>query len=125
MMSTNNILSPASGKPIIVPSQDIVLGIYYITLERDGEPGEGSLYSEIGEIEHALHNRSLSMHAKIKVRLEIYEDRVNAGGVNGEKSQETILPVTRVVETTPGRILLAQILPKHQNLPFSLINRLL
>ncbi|HTE81167.1 MAG TPA: DNA-directed RNA polymerase subunit beta', partial [Reyranella sp.] len=125
MMSTNNILSPASGKPIIVPSQDIVLGIYYITLERDGEPGEGSLYSEIGEIEHALHNRSLSMHAKIKVRLEIYEDRVNAGGVNGEKSKETILPVTRVVETTPGRILLAQILPKHQNLPFSLINRLL
>ena len=73
MMSTNNILSPASGKPIIVPSQDIVLGIYYITLERDGEPGEGSLFSEIGELEHALHNRSLSMHAKIKVRLEVYE----------------------------------------------------
>jgi DNA-directed RNA polymerase subunit beta' len=68
MMSTNNILSPASGKPIIVPSQDIVLGIYYITLERDGEPGEGSLFAEIGELEHALHNRSLSMHAKIKGR---------------------------------------------------------
>src|SRR6187551_1211481 len=82
MMSTNNILSPASGRPIIVPSQDIVLGIYYITLERDGEPGEGSLFSEIGELEHALHHRSLSMHAKIKVRLELYEERVNAGGVN-------------------------------------------
>src|SRR5690242_11810043 len=111
MMSTNNILSPASGKPIIVPSQDIVLGIYYITLEREGEPGENSLFSEIGELEHALHNRSLSMHAKIKARLEAYDDK----GVLA----------SRVVETTPGRILLAQILPKHPNLPFSLINRLL
>src|ERR1700756_4550201 len=111
MMSTNNILSPASGKPIIVPSQDIVLGIYYITLERDGEPGEGSLFSEIGELEHALHTRVLSMHAKIKARLEAYDDK-------GELAN-------RVVETTPGRILLAQILPKHPNLPFSVINRLL
>src|SRR5213082_767387 len=90
MMSTNNILSPASGKPIIVPSQDIVLGIYYITLERDGEVGEGSLFSEIGEIEHALHARTISMHSKIKARLEIYEDSTNAGGVNGEKSTEVI-----------------------------------
>src|SRR5215218_5110614 len=95
MMSTNNILSPASGKPIIVPSQDIVLGIYYITLERDGEPGEGSLFSDIGELEHALHSRTLSMHAKIKGRLEVYDDK----GVLAR----------RVVETTPGRILLAQI----------------
>ena len=111
MMSTNNILSPASGKPIIVPSQDIVLGIYYITLERDGELGEGSSFSEIGQLEHALHSRTLSMHAKIKARLEAYDDK----GVLA----------SRVVETTPGRILLAQILPKHPNLPFSLINRLL
>src|SRR5882672_6138235 len=111
MMSTNNILSPASGKPIIVPSQDIVLGIYYITLERDGDPGEGSLFSEIGELEHALHEKTISMHSKIKVRLEIYDDK-------GEF-------VRRVVETTPGRVLLSQILPKHPNLPFSLINRLL
>ena len=75
MMSTNNILSPASGKPIIVPSQDIVLGIYYITLEREGEAGEGSLFSDIGELEHALHSRTLSMHAKIKARLEVYDDK--------------------------------------------------
>src|SRR5437588_2293827 len=75
MMSTNNILSPASGKPIIVPNQDIVLGMYYITLEREGEVGEGSLFSEIGEIEHALHSRVLSMHAKIKARLEAYDDK--------------------------------------------------
>jgi DNA-directed RNA polymerase subunit beta' len=111
MMSTNNILSPASGKPIIVPSQDIVLGIYYITLERDGDPGEGSLFSEIGELEHALHEKTISMHSKIKARLEFYDDK-------GEF-------VRRVVETTPGRVLLSQILPKHPNLPFSLINRLL
>src|ERR1700759_4699386 len=111
MMSTNNILSPASGRPIIVPSQDIVLGIYYITLERDGEAGEGSLFSEIGELEHALHSRTLSMHAKIKARLEAYDDK-------GELA-------SRVVETTPGRILLAQTLPKPPTLPFSVINRLL
>ena len=111
MMSTNNILSPASGKPIIVPSQDIVLGIYYITLERDGEVGEGSLFAEIGELEHALHKGSITMHSKIKMRLEAYDDK----GVLAN----------RVVETTPGRILLAQILPRHPNLPFSLINRLL
>src|SRR5580700_782141 len=111
MMSTNNILSPASGKPIIVPSQDIVLGIYYITLERDGEAGEGSLFADIGALEHALHKSSLSMHARIKGRLEAYDHK----GVLA----------SRVVETTPGRILLAQILPKHPNLPFSLINRLL
>eukprot|EP01034_Spumella_vulgaris_P002439 gene2439-3174_t len=111
MMSTNNILSPASGKPIIVPSQDIVLGIYYITLEREGEPGEGSTFSDMGALEHALHSRALSMHARIKMRLETYDDK----GVLAR----------RVVETTPGRVLLAQILPKHENLPFSLINRLL
>src|SRR5260221_6132008 len=105
------ILGPARGKPIIVPSQDIVLGIYYITLERDGDPGEGSLFSEIGELEHALHEKTISMHSKIKARLEFYDDK-------GEF-------VRRVVETTPGRVLLSQILPKHPNLPFSLINRLL
>src|SRR5215510_12801178 len=69
------------------------------------------LFSDIGELEHALHGRTLSMHAKIKARLEAYDDK-------GELAN-------RVVETTPGRILLAQILPKHPNLPFSLINRLL
>src|SRR5215212_842355 len=103
MMSTNNILSPANGKPIIVPSQDIVLGLYYITLERDGEPGEGSLFSEIGEIEHALHSRTLSMHAKIKVRLDIYEERANT--------------YMKRFETTAGRMLLAETLPKSHKVP--------
>ena len=54
MMSTNNILSPANGKPIIVPSQDIVLGLYYLTMQRDGEKGEGMVFSDTDEIEHAL-----------------------------------------------------------------------
>src|SRR5499426_3389487 len=106
MMSTNNILSPASGKPIIVPTQDIILGLYYLSLEREGEQGDGSLFSDIGELEHALHTRSLSMHAKIKARLEAYDDK-------GELA-------SRVVETTPGRILLAQILPKHSKISYDI-----
>ncbi|RKQ67109.1 DNA-directed RNA polymerase subunit beta' [Oceanibaculum indicum] len=111
MMSTNNILSPANGKPIIVPSQDIILGLYYITLERAGVKGEGMVFSNIGEIEHALATGSVSLQAKIKARLET----VDAEGT----------PVTKLVETTPGRMLLAQILPKHKNVPFELVNRLL
>ena len=111
MMSTNNILSPANGKPIIVPSQDIILGLYYITLERAGVKGEGMVFSNIGEIEHALATGSVNLQAKIKARL----DTVDAEGA----------PVTKLVETTPGRMLLAQILPKHKNVPFELVNRLL
>ena len=68
MMSTNNILSPANGKPIIVPSQDIVLGLYYMTLMRDNEPGEGMSFGTIPELEHALNAKAVSLHAKIKAR---------------------------------------------------------
>src|SRR6201997_2085639 len=75
MMSTNNILSPASGKPVIVPTQDMVLGLYYLSLDKDKEPGQGMKFNDIGELEHALHSRSLSMHAKIKARLEAYDDK--------------------------------------------------
>ena len=71
MMSTNNILSPANGKPIIVPSQDIVLGLYYISMERERRAGRGhGSFGDIGEIEHALHRRRSSLHAKIKARWE-------------------------------------------------------
>src|SRR6187455_1385822 len=98
-MSTNNILSPKDGTPIIVPSQDIVLGIYYMTRERPFAQGEGSLFSEIGELEHALHSRDLSMHARIKMRLEAYDDKGN---------QRTIR-----IKTTPGRMMLAELLPRH------------
>src|SRR5439155_7080361 len=70
MMSTNNILSPANGKPIIVPSQDIVLGLYHITMDREGEPGEGMAFTNVGEIEQALATGAVTLHSKIKARYE-------------------------------------------------------
>jgi DNA-directed RNA polymerase subunit beta' len=109
MMSTNNILSPANGKPIIVPSQDIVLGLYYITMERPGEKGEGGAFADIGEIEHALAAGVLSLHAKIKGRYHGVDE-------NGK-------PKVFRVDTTPGRMLLSQILPRHPKVGFDLINR--
>jgi len=111
MMSTNNILSPASGKPIIVPTQDVILGLYYMSMALDGEPGEGMVFSCPQEIEHALFNKVVTLHSKIKVRLTIMED-------NGVKN-------TRVVETTPGRMKLASLLPDNSKIPFSLMNRLI
>ena len=111
MMSTNNILSPANGKPIIVPSQDIVLGLYYISLARDGEVGEGMAFGAISEIEQALAAKVVTLHTKIKARYH---------GVDPEGK-----PLTTRVETTPGRMLLSELLPRHPNVPFSLINRIL
>ena len=70
MMSTNNILSPANGRPIIVPSQDIVLGLYYLSLAKDGEPGEGKVFADIGEIEAALDAGVVTLHTKIKARFD-------------------------------------------------------
>ena len=111
MMSTNNILSPASGKPIIVPSQDIVLGLYYMTIGRDGEAGEGMRFLDVAEIEHALEVGAVSLHAKIKARYKT----VDAEGK----------PITLIVDSTPGRMLLSDILPRNPNIPFDLINKLL
>ena len=111
MMSTNNILSPANGKPIIVPSQDIVLGLYYLTMCREGEPGEGMAFVDVGEIQQALDAGVVTLHSKIQARYQ---------GID-EEGNET---VTRL-ETTPGRMLLSEILPRNKNIPFSLINRLL
>ena len=68
MMSTNNILHPANGSPIIVPSQDIVLGLYYLTLARDSEPGEGKMFGDMADIEHALAEKAITLHSKIKYR---------------------------------------------------------
>ncbi|HEX2940165.1 MAG TPA: DNA-directed RNA polymerase subunit beta', partial [Rhodopila sp.] len=113
MMSTNNILSPANGKPIIVPSQDIVLGLYYLSLEtaafKDTPDDKAPAFGRIGEIEHALFAKAISLHDKIKARYET----VDAGG-------NAIRPI---VVTTPGRMMIGQILPKHPNVPFSLINK--
>ena len=111
MMSTNNILSPANGKPIIVPSQDIVLGLYYMTMEREGEKGEGMILADGEEIEHALNEGAVSLHAKIVTRYETVDTDGN--------------PIIRRVESTPGRMLLAEILPRNPKIPFELVNRLL
>ncbi|HYB56347.1 MAG TPA: DNA-directed RNA polymerase subunit beta' [Alphaproteobacteria bacterium] len=111
MMSTNNILSPANGKPIIVPSQDIVLGLYYITMEREGERGEGMNFAGIGEVHQALDADVISIHARIACRYKTVDPK-------GES-------ITVRVKTTPGRMLLSEILPRHPEVPFELINRLL
>ncbi len=111
MMSTNNILSPANGKPIIVPSQDIVLGLYYMTMEREGEPGEGMVFGDPGEIDQALFHGRTTLHAKVRARIRT----VDKDGT----------PITPVVQTTPGRVILSALLPQHQAVPFKLINQLL
>jgi DNA-directed RNA polymerase subunit beta' len=111
MMSTNNILSPANGKPIIVPTQDIVLGLYYMSMEREGEAGEGMVFSGPQEVEQALFHGRVHLHARVKCRI----DQVDAEGVRGPK----------VVETTPGRLRIYELLPRDKNVPFSIINRLL
>ncbi|NQV48045.1 MAG: DNA-directed RNA polymerase subunit beta' [Rhodospirillaceae bacterium] len=111
MMSTNNILSPSSGKPIIVPSQDIVLGIYYLSMQRDGELGEGMAFTDVSEIQHALDSGVVSLHATIQCRYHTVDEKNN--------------PIVTRVESTPGRMLLSEILPKHPNVPMSLINQLL
>jgi DNA-directed RNA polymerase subunit beta' len=111
MMSTNNILSPANGKPIIVPSQDIVLGLYYMTMEREGEPGEGMVFADTAEIDQALFHGRVTLHAKVRARIKTMD-----------KDGKLITPV---VQTTPGRALLSQLLPLHINVPFKLVNQLL
>ncbi len=111
MMSTNNILSPANGKPIIVPSQDIVLGLYYMSLERDGEPGEGMAFADIGEIEQALHAGAVTLHTKIRARMDTVDSDGN--------------PVTRRIDTTPGRVMAMRLLPQDPNVPLETLNRVL
>ena len=113
MMSTNNILSPANGKPIIVPSQDIVLGIYYLSLEtpefRATEDDKAPAFGTIGEIEAALFHHIVGLHDKIRARF----DALDADGK----------PVVQRVVTTPGRMLIGQVLPKHPAVSFGLVNR--
>ncbi|MEO1794404.1 MAG: DNA-directed RNA polymerase subunit beta', partial [Pseudomonadota bacterium] len=111
MMSTNNILHPASGSPIIVPSQDIVLGLYYLSLINDGETGEGMAFGSIPEVRHALEAGIVTLHAKIKGRYT---------SIDAEGNE-----VTDVYETTPGRMLLAELLPKQPGISFDLVNTLM
>src|SRR5271169_2596387 len=111
MMSTNNILSPANGKPIIVPSQDIVLGLYYLTIEGKDEPGAGMAFGDIGEMHAAIQAKAVTLHAKIQARYKT----VDAEGK----------PITRRVDSTPGRMMIAELLPRNPKIPFELVNRLL
>ena len=110
MMSTNNILSPANGKPIIVPSQDIILGLYYLTLVREGEKGEGMIFASPEEAMLAHDAGHVSLQAKVKVRIQTWE--------NGER-------VKKVVETSPGRAQLSNILPDVSTVTFELVNKLM
>ncbi|QSX30272.1 DNA-directed RNA polymerase subunit beta' [Shewanella cyperi] len=111
MMSTNNILSPANGEPIIVPSQDVVLGLYYTSRERVNGRGEGMAFESVAEAEKAYRTGAAELHARVKVR--ITETQI---GDNGERTQ-----VRRIVDTTVGRALLSQILPA--GLSFDLVNQ--
>ena len=112
MMSTNNILHPANGSPIIVPSQDIVLGLYYLSIVRDHEPGEGMLLGSVSEARHALEAGAVTLHAKVQGPLP--HDRRRAA-----------TPVVEVLETTPGRMILAELLPKKPGVKPALVNQLL
>ena len=107
MMSTNNILHPASGKPIIVPSQDIILGIYYLSIMREKQIGEGRSFIDLNEILKALENGDVSLHTKINARV------INSDGDNLK------------VITTPGRMILGNILPKNKNINYEMINKIL
>ncbi|KHL52231.1 DNA-directed RNA polymerase subunit beta' [Xanthomonas cannabis] len=111
MMSTNNILSPANGEPIIVPSQDVVLGLYYMSRALENKKGEGMVFANTSEVKRAYDNRVVELHAKVKVRIT----QVDVDAVDGKRTSGT-----SIVDTTVGRALLSEILP--EGLPFQLAN---
>jgi DNA-directed RNA polymerase subunit beta' len=111
MMSTNNILSPANGEPIIVPSQDVVLGLYYMSRALENKKGEGMVFANTSEVKRAYDNRVVELHAKVKVRIT----QVDVDTVDGKRTSGT-----SIVDTTVGRALLSEILP--EGLPFQLAN---
>jgi len=123
MMSTNNILHPANGSPIIVPSQDIVLGLYYLSLMSDaviptgkaGKGGDGKervkMFADMAEIDHALHEKVVTLHSRIRYRWEGLDDKGNN--------------VRKWYDTTPGRVVLGSVLPKNPKAPFDIVNKLM
>ena len=111
MMSTNNILSPANGEPIIVPSQDVVLGLYYMTREKLNDLGEGSIFTDVSELKRSFDNRYVGLHAKVKVRVD------RALSDNDEEG------ISKLVETTVGRAIFSSIVA--QEIPFSEINKIM
>ena len=114
MLASNNILFPASGEPSIVPSQDVVLGLYYTTRDRINAKGEGLVFADTGEVQRALDAGEVELTARISVRMTEYTK---------DKATGEFIPSTSLVETTVGRALLSEILPK--GLPFSNINKAL
>jgi len=111
MMSTNNILHPANGNPIIVPSQDIVLGLYYLSILAEGEPGENMAFADIGELEHAIASKVVTLHTKIRWRHK---------GIGHDGKL-----FTKIFETTPGRVLIGQILPLDPRVTYDACNKLM
>ncbi|MEL6504844.1 MAG: DNA-directed RNA polymerase subunit beta' [Pseudomonadota bacterium] len=109
MMSTNNILHPANGQPIIVPSQDIVLGLYYLSIEAENEPGQGMVFADMGELQHALDNRIVTVHSKVKARVKMLDEEGNE--------------VSEIIETTPGRMLMGELLPKRPGVSYDIVNQ--
>ncbi|KEG20076.1 DNA-directed RNA polymerase subunit beta' [Bartonella bacilliformis] len=109
MMSTNNILHPANGAPIIVPSQDMVLGLYYLSIVSEKEPGEGMAFADMGELYHALENKVVTLHTKIKGRFK-----------NIDKDGKE---VAQLYDTTPGRLIIGELLPKNPNISFDIVNQ--
>jgi len=109
MMSTNNILSPAHGDPIIVPTQDVVMGLYYMTRERVDAKGTGMAFADVAEVHRAFQTGAVDLHARIRVRID------------GVASDEDGNPAPALVETTVGRSLLSELMP--EGLPFALVNQ--
>ena len=109
MMSTNNILSPANGRPIIVPDKDVVLGLYYLTLSLDNEIGENMYFSDMAEVTHALHHKVVTLHSNVKYRKNI---------INAEGNSTSV-----ILKTTPGRLIIGELLPVNDNIGFKLINK--
>src|SRR5579862_5927985 len=111
MMSTNNILHPANGSPIIVPSQDIVLGLYYLSIMREDGSKNPPLFGNMSEIEHALHAKAVDLHTKIKYRWDGLDEKGK--------------PTRRWFDTTPGRVMLGNVLPKSPKITYEAVNKLM
>lgn len=111
MMSTNNILSPTNGLPIIVPDQDIILGLYYLTLKKNNAAGEGKIFVHIAEIEHALEKGIITLHSKIKFKTKL----PNIDNVY----------ISVILDTTPGRIIFSKVFPKHPKIHLGTVNKVI
>ena len=112
MMSTNNILGSASGEPIIVPTQDIVLGIYYLSLQFERQNGSGMYLSSISEVKHAINAGKLSIHAKIKFRIKVC-------------TKGNISTTSSIINTTPGRLFIFELLPEGHYISYDHINKIM